>query len=420
MKNKIKAFANYRLRFNSKFQSKVAQILDQREWDYKKLKLKQNDLFLQTLKRSVLRSKFYQKYYAEHGVDIEQVKSLDDIKLLPILNKDHVRNYTNDILIGSALTKTKGRTSGSAGTPLVVYRDYDSTLTEGAYKWTHRNSFGYFPGMKVVSLRGNLYRHELKRYDPYFNCLYLSSFNLREENADFFYQQIQRFNPYAILAYPSSVEILANFFSAKGLSLKIPYTFTSSEQVYPHQRIKVEKTFGTKIIDWYGNAERTIAIEQRRHGDYYELPLYSVNEYYEDCVITTGLITPSFPLIRYHVDDIIAPDNGSQSFKVKEIVGRHDDLLILPDGTKVGRFGAAFLSIKGLEFAQIHQKIQDSFQINLVINESFDKESLSEIREGLTKIAGEAISYDINYVKEEDIVRTSAGKYKLIINELDI
>jgi len=420
MKDKLKALANYRLRFNSKFRSKLTQILGQKEWDHKLLKQRQNELFLQFLTKSVSRSKFYKKYYAAHGVNVSQIKSVEDIELLPIITKEHVRNNTSDILIGSTLTKTKGQTSGSAGTPLVVYRDYHSTLTEGAYLWAQRSMFGFHPGMRVVSLRGNLYRHEMKKYDPYFNCLYLSSFNLKEENTDFYYKQIQDFSPYAILAYPSSVEILSNFFSAKGLALEVPYIFTSSEQVYPHQRAKVEQTFNSKTIDWYGNAERTIAIEQRKQGRYYELPLYSVNEYKDDCVVTTGLITSKFPLIRYQVDDIIVPDTSSQDFRIKEILGRHDDLLILPDGTKVGRFGAAFLDIKGLEYAQIHQKVLDNFLINVVVNDKFDKTSLKQIKEGIAKITGNNASYEVKYVKEEDIVRTSAGKYKLVINELDI
>ncbi|MGD1892057.1 MAG: hypothetical protein ACFB15_15900 [Cyclobacteriaceae bacterium] len=420
MRKRIKAFTNYQLRFNPLFRLKLKQILDQKDWSAERLKEKQNQSFLRLLTKSVSRSKFYKKYYADHGVDLSQIKSVEDIHLLPIITKDHVRKNTSDIVVGNTFTKAKGRTSGSAGTPLMVYRDYNSTLIEGAYSWAQRSLFGYQPGMKVISLRGNLYRHEMKWYDPYFNCLYLSSFNLKEENADFYYQQIKQFSPYAILAYPSSVEILANFFSAKGHTLNVPYIFTSSEQVYPHQRAKVEQTFNTTIVDWYGNAERTIAIEQRENKEYYELPLYSVNEYKENCVITTGLISSSFPLIRYQVDDRIIPDTKSSKFRIKEILGRHDDLLVLPDGTKVGRFGAAFLDIHGLEYAQIHQKVQESFLINLVVNDMFDKASLTQIQAGMAKIAGNNISYEIKYVKEEDIVRTSAGKYKLVINELDV
>jgi phenylacetate-CoA ligase len=59
----------------------------------------------------------------------------------------------------------------------------------------------------------------------------------------------------------------------------------------------------TKIHDWYGNVERTIGIAQNAAGVYKPLPLYSINEFEQDKVITTGLINRTFPLIRYAVED---------------------------------------------------------------------------------------------------------------------
>jgi phenylacetate-CoA ligase len=313
--------------------------------------------------------------------------------------------------------KTKGRTSGSSGTPLLVYRDYRATVLEGAYLWAQRALFGLQPGMKVVSLRGNLDRRTMRRYDRFANCLYLSSFNLREEHAEWYHRQIRRFAPHAIVAYPSSVEILANLFQAKGLALSVPYVFTSSEQVYAHQRSKVEATFGTRIVDWYGNAERTIALEQRADGNYYVLPLYSVNEYRTDHVLTTGLTTTSFPLIRYRVDDVVIP-HLNRNDQIQAIQGRHDDVLRLPDGTRVGRIGAVFLNVDGLELAQIRQPSVEGVQINLVVNEAFNQQSLATVQAKFQQLVGKGLRYEIAYVSPDDIVRTTAGKFKLVISEL--
>ncbi len=333
-----------------------------------------------------------------------------------MVTRDHIRQHGKALYIGQPWLRTVGRTSGSSGTPLTVYRDYRSTVREGAYLWAQRALFGLHPGMKVVSLRGNLDRRVMHRYDRFANCLYLSSFNLREEHTEWYFEQIRHFAPYAILAYPSSVEILANLFQAKGLSLSVPYIFTSSEQVYEHQRAKVEAVFNTRIVDWYGNAERTIALEQRPDSHYHALPLYSINEYQNDHLLTTGLTSSAFPLIRYRVDDVIIPC-PDQALRIQSIEGRHDDVLRLPDGTRVGRIGGVFLDVKGLELAQIRQCADGRVIINLVVNEAFTPQSLAVIQTELRHRIGDTLPYEIAYVSPDDIVRTAAGKFKLVISD---
>ena len=418
MLRSIRSFVSYHLRFNSYFDAQLRNVLAQKQWSARQLADHQHELFLAVLKRAVRHSSFYQKHYAERGVDLNSIRTTEDIKQLPVITKEDVRAYRDEIYVGHRWIKSTGHTSGTSGTPLVVYRDYRSTMKEGAYLWAQRALFGFHPGMKVVSLRGTLDRSTMQYYDRHANCLHLSSFNLRSEHAAWYYEQIQQFQPYAILAYPSSVEILANFFREKNWQFKVPYIFTSSEQVYDYQRTKIEQVFNTKIVDWYGNAERSIALEQREDGHYYELPLYSINEYEAQRVLTTGLTTLAFPLIRYQVDDVIIPGPSEEPHQIEAIMGRHDDVLYLPDGTRVGRIGAAFLDVEGLELAQIHQYQPERFSVRLVVNKDFSRRSLEKIRTGLRHKAGDQLDYDVVYAQEEDIVRTRAGKFKLVVSDL--
>ena len=416
MKVSLKDFTQYHLRFNPYFRAQLRRVLDQKQWDDNRLQQQQNERFLHLFRQALRHSSFYQQFYAEHGVNVDSIQSVDDLPRLPVVTREHIRQHAQALYIGQPWLKTVGRTSGSSGTPLTVYRDYRSTVREGAYLWAQRALFGLHPGMKVVSLRGNLDRRVMRRYDHQARCLYLSSFNLREEQAGWYYEQIRQFAPHAILAYPSSVEVLANLFRAKGRELSVPYVFTSSEQVYEHQRAKVEAVFNTRIVDWYGNAERTIALEQRPDGYYHALPLYSVNEYQPGHVLTTGLITTAFPLIRYRVDDVIIPCSD-YVHRIQSIQGRHDDVLQLPDGTRVGRIGGVFLDVKGLELAQIRQGANGRVLINLVVNEAFTPPSVATIQTELRHRVGDALSYEIAYVSSEDIVRTAAGKFKLVISD---
>ena len=302
------------------------------------------------------KSPFYAALYRRHGVDINRIKSVRDLERCPIITRQDLIDHYRDIFLGSRLNRIKATSSGTSGQSVTVYRDYQSVIEEGAYQWAHRISFGHHPGMKTVVIRGDLSRQEQERYDPFTKTLYLSSFRLNQENAARYFNRISNFAPNAIFAYPSSVESLANFFIEQGQRLRIPLIFTSSETLYSYQREKIAQAFEAKVVDWYGNAERTIALKEGAGGWYDQLPLYSINEFRDDCIITTSLINSGFPLIRYRVDDVVLPRPTDWKEKIRRIRGRSDDVLTLLDGTRVGLICNAFDGVRHLRRSQVVQK----------------------------------------------------------------
>lgn len=421
MFSQIRFFVNYKLRFGSAFKKRVQEVLRDKNLSHATQLELQNEKFLSLFRDAILKSKFYKKLYADHGITINDIKSVDDIKKLPIITKNDIRGCIDDVLITSKFTKTKGYTSGTSGSPLVVYRSYRSVVEEMASIWAWRYEFGYEPGMKTVSLRGDLGRTEMSKFDSYSKTLYLSSYNIKKENADWYYNQINKFSPYAIVAYPSSVDNLANILKSINKKLNVPYVFTASEMLYDNQRSKVQEVFNAKVFDRYGNAERTIAIEQRGDSNYYEVPFYSINEYRGDCTVTTGLIDPDFPLIRYKVTDIIIPYayksiEDENRFKIKQIVGRDDDVLTLPDGTKIGRLDVVLKGINHLEYAQFIQQSKDKFTLNLVVTPDFNQRDEADIIKNLKYRVGEGMGYEIKKVNKEDIILPKSGKFKLVIS----
>lgn len=383
----------------------------------KKLEL-QNDAFIKLVKHAHKYSRFYQKLYNRHGVDIAQIKDLRDISLLPSINKAMVKSNVDDILITKKMFVKPAYTSGTSGSPLMVYRDYHSTVEEEAYLWRHRAIFGHQIGMKSVALRADLDRDTFVSVDPFSNTKYLSSYRLSDNTVDQYYKEIVDYAPNAIYAFPSSVEILANFLIDKKKTLHVPLIFTSSETLYDFQREKIQRVFNARIADWYGNAERSIALEENLSGTYNELPLYSINEYFDDYTLTTGLINKSFPLIRYEVNDIFVPDKDSG--KVRNIIGRVDDAIELPDGTKVVRLGAVFKGLDEVSYAQIIQNDPKSLLVNVVPTALYDQTlTPQKILGKIKQLVGHELTIRVNPVDEKDIIKTSRGKYKLVINNLN-
>jgi phenylacetate-CoA ligase len=310
----------------------------------------------------------------------------------------------------------KGYTSGTSGTPLVLYRNYTSILKENAYLWAHRISAGHQPGMKAVSLRGDLNATQMECFDPYTNTLYLSSFCLKEENMQWYYEKIARFQPNAIYAYPSSLEILCNILKAAGKYLPIKLVFTSSETLYDFQREKIREVLGAQIFDWYGNAERTIALQEGNRGLYHEPPLYAVNEYNAHDIYTSSLINEAFPLIRYRVDDVVDfVLTEDQQCIITGIQGRKDDFLEFTDGRIIGRMSGTLKGVNHIKYAQFVQDIPSEFRINIVPECAFSEDDKKDLESKVRSKVGD-VPFTISIVDENKIIKTKAGKYKLIVN----
>lgn len=413
----FKQFVEKQLRYSPLFYKRLKVVQELEKVDDRSIAVWRKEKLLRLLRKAYRKSPFYKSLYDKHGVDINQIKSVRDLHLCPIITRqDLVENYAH-IFMGSRLNRTKAKSSGTSGQSVTVYRDYRSVIEEGAYQWAHRISFGHRPGMKTVVIRGNLSRQEKERYDPFTKTLYLSSFCLNQQNATWYYDRIRDFAPNAIFAYPSSVESLANFFAERGKRLPVPLIFTSSETLYSYQREKIARAFDSRIVDWYGNAERTIALKEGTDGRYDQLPLYSINEFRDDHIITTGLINFSFPLIRYRVDDVVLPRPTKWQEKIHQIQGRSDDVLTLPDGTRVGLICNAFDGIRHLRHSQVVQKDPKTIRVNLVTTDAYSRADEAQLVKQLKESIGEKAPFSLHYVSEDKIIRSRKGKFKLIVNE---
>lgn len=447
MKKILKQFLDKQLRYSPFFHKRLKAVQALEKLDTTSIRAMQEEKFLSLLHKAYHQSPFYTSLYRKHGVKVDSIRSVQDLHLLPTITKQDIVRHYNEIFIGNKLNRFKTKSSGTSGLSVTVYRDYQSVIEEGAYQWAHRISFGHYPGMKTVVIRGNLNMQEKELYDPFTKTLYLSSFQLNMQNADWYFNRIREFAPNAIFAYPSSVESLANFFNILNKQLHVPLIFTSSETLYSYQREKVEKVFNARIADWYGNAERTIALRESQDGLYDQIPLYSINEYQEDYVITTGLINFSFPLIRYKVDDVILFDENDQAGhtrsgdrqptlcrpgrhrpatrsapkpvrRVKEIQGRSDDVLILPDGTRVGLICNAFDGIDHILLSQVVQENPQSIHVNLVVDDAYSQQEEKQLIKQLEENIGKDAPYTLRYVSENEITKSKNGKFKLIVNKM--
>ena len=154
------------------------------------LRARNEKCFLELFNKAFDKSSFYRNLYSQSGIKKEDIRCLEDIIKLPIITKDMIKAHAEEIRIAPKWKLIKNHTSGTTGTPLMVYEDWPSIWREQAYFYCYRKRCGYIYGQPIVSLRGNLEKKDLYLKVHISNTLYLSSYNINPQTTELYYKQI--------------------------------------------------------------------------------------------------------------------------------------------------------------------------------------------------------------------------------------
>ncbi len=411
-----------KIKFGSCFKKELHRITDLYSISETHLAELKNQEFVKQYRNAFSNSKFYKNLYQEHGLHLNSIQSIDDAGQIPIITKEDIRHRVDDLLTRNKLFVYIAYTSGTTGSPLKLYRDFQSVCKEYSYGYYFQMSHGYQLGDKVISIKGDLDKNEISRFDRSLNTLHLSSYNLNQKNIRKYYQLIKDFEPKVVKAYPSSLQILSVELYKAGLELYIPLAFTSSEVLHDFQRSIIEKVLRTKIFDWYGNSEQTISLGQVKKDLYQDIPLYGHIEVKEKCIITTGFINKSFPLIRYKIDDVIKLKCDSSCIRccTSRILGRDNQYIELKNGQQIGLLDHAFnfSNVKNILGAQIVQNKVGEINLNIIPDYNFTDCNKKELFRNLTQLLGDDCKIYYREINEDQIIRTESGKYNLMISNL--
>jgi phenylacetate-CoA ligase len=330
-----------------------------------------------------------------------------------------------------------GRTSGTSGTPLQVFRSLKSVLWENAIVERHFRWSGYRPGMRRAFLRGDLVVPIERTTPPYWflnrynNQLIVSSRHLREECVGDIVEKLTEFAPFMMEAYPSTAYELALLLEQRNATLKIPYVYTGSEPLYPHQRQLIEARLATRVMDHYGMAERIAYATECECGGLHVNSDYSYVEIVDDggeptdgegYVVGTTFNNALMPLVRYRMSDRTrwrreACPCGRTYPLIEPVTGKYEDTLFGSRGQRISPSVVtfAFKSLRGIKYSQVAQTGEGTWEIRVVPEESFNEAERNRLIENVRHLVDPGIHVVVREVAE--IARTSAHKYRWIVNE---
>ena len=327
-----------------------------------------------------------------------------------------------------------GKTSGTTGTPLEVFRSYDSTLWEHAFHLQHWRWAGHRGRERQVVLRGDLVVPVLQSRPPFWfhdrlgQQLFVSTRHLNDATAPQIAEAIAAFGARQLRAYPSAAFELARLAELHQLSIRFGSIITGSETLYPVQRERIERVLGGKVFDFYGMAERNIFGMQCEHGRMHISPDYSLVEIVDAQGAPTdqaGLLVGStfhnrvMPLLRYQLNDSArwaqcACPCGRSYPVVEGLSGKVEEQVFDLDGVPVSPsvITFAFKGIHNIQKSQVVQTEQDRWLLRIVPGPHYSAADRQALLGNFKTLVSPRLNVDIETVSA--ISNMASGKYKWV------
>ena len=311
----------FHYRYGKVFYKEYKFLMKSIQWDRDRLLEFQEQEFKKLIQHCYNNVPYYTRVFDERGLLPASFQTVEDIKKLPFLTKDIIRENLED-LAATNMRRQKiyeFRTSGSTGKKLVFYGTDDVYKKEAAFVLRAYKTHGATLYDKPsVWLRRYTPKDEscpLWYYDYELRRLYMSAYHLNDSTIHEYIKTINSGKYHTIVGYPSSIYILACLCEEANTNLRnIKAIHTASEKMLDHWKDKIEKVFGIIPKMHYGMQEKVCFHHQPGHTDeYYENLEYGVTEFIEtdgqQQIVGTGFLNYYMPFLRYKMSDTAVLSN---------------------------------------------------------------------------------------------------------------
>ena len=409
----------------------LSEYTERKSWSYARLNEFRNQRLAAMIKHCYETVPFYTALFNEYGFDCRSIKTLEDLRVLPVLNKQIVRdNY--DRFISTAIPKervTQVSTGGTTGSSFIIQTTEDTNIEKNAMWWSYRQNIGIPYGTWGGYFGYNHFVPAKQTKPPFWRicspqkAVYFSSFHVSEANLKHYIAEINRRRLRWLHGFPSLLSLLAGYMAERGLRFDCPLTHvtTGSEHLHDYQKNIMEQAFGVTPHQHYGMTEDVANISENKDHVMYVDEDYSAVEFVPynggHMIVGTSLTNFAMPLLRWETNDcaqVETQPDGSR--RVISLDGRSEDIITLPDGRKIGRLDHVFREAVHFKEVQIYQHKDYSITIYAVKTQddvtADEKIGLSKLRQSI----GNAVKAEFKYVDE--IPRTSRNKLRFVVSEI--
>lgn len=395
-------------------------------------------LFLENKKQEIVDFHLQNNSFYANLVGNKKSKKWED---LPILNKQNLQKPLEERLskVYSRKNIYLNKTSGSSGTPFVFAKDkYCHALTWTSifmrFGW-YKIDFNHSYQARFYGIPMDFIGYKKERFKDFLTHRFrFPVFDLSDEILEQFLRKFKTKKFDYINGYTSSIVLFAKYLEQKNIVLNeicptLKACFVTSEMLFESDKKLLEKQFGIPIINEYGASELDLIAFENPNGEWQinaeTLFVEILDEnnkvlpYGEEGrIVITSLFNKAHPFIRYDIGDIGILDEKSTPQKpiLKKLIGRTNDIAILPSGKKSP--GLTFYYVtKSIveddgnvkEFI-IKQTQLDRFEIEYVSENELDSNQIQKIKEAITLYLEPNLNF--TFTRKTVLERTNRGKLK--------
>lgn len=433
-------FKAYRVRYGGSYKMFRNHFAKNRKLTFNELKEIQAKRYSIFINNIILQSEFYKKLYE----NISQVDEINNIKSLPIVSKEILRENINNVIIKTNEKLEVSKTGGTTGKSLEVKFSRTNMQERFAMLDDFRLRFGYELGKKTAWFSGknlltntDVQKNRFWKTDLYHKVRYYSTFHIKDDYLKYYVENLIDFQPEYMVGFPSSILEIAKYGIKHNYDFPkdtIKAIFPTAETITADLREIIESFFKTKMYNQYASSEGAPFIIECEKGNLHlelQSGVFEVlddkgNEAESGRLIITSFTTEATPLVRYDIGDSVVLEDknvrcncGNNNPLVKEISGRIDDYVYSPENGKInlGNVSNTLKDTKGIIRFQVIQDELDMLLISIVIDDNlYDSIIESKFLQNWRDRVGDKMI--INLQRVEEIPVEKSGKYRIVKNNI--
>lgn len=377
--------------------------------------------------------------YAIQNVPFYRGISDPDLAHFPVMSKPVYKEQGDRCRSKEYLDNDKlyiASTSGSTGTPLIVYQDFNKKARMRADLIAAHETVGWHLGDHYVFIRNwvsNYKQSPIKTFAQ--NVENISVIDFDDKKKAWLCEHLKKKSDNIIFGYASSVcDFLAYVRreKIKADKLGVKLIVCDSDELTSANRKALENTFDCIVINRYDNEENGLLALSSPHKDeltvnypsiYMELLRLDSDESVQPGemgrVVVTDLFNHAMPLIRYDIGDLaVSPDEAGKIRTLSCISGRKADCIYSTDRKIISAVAISGITevFDTIVRYQLIQTSKTGFEFHYVgiIGENDMQELSDRLHTALGTTA------EIQYIVEKDIPRGKSGKAKTTVCNIEI
>lgn len=376
-------------------------------------------------------TRYYREIMDGMGIKPQDIKSLDDLKLFPVLTRENIKERFSD-LVPDNINKyphRKSATGGSTGQPMQYICDENTWGFVTAMKIYSWKQTGYRYGDLFVSLgSSSLFPVNKKSvvHEIYFrlkNTIPLNGMNMDDETCSKYMEIIRRHNVRYIYGYATAIYLLARFCQENQIKWHFNVAFATAEKLTSHYRQVISDTWDAQVMDCYGSKDGGITAYEIEPGKFHVgyAAWFEASDKQPSELYATNLVDYAFPTIRYsNRDEVMMWDDSVDSKYngqlLREVVGRTSDVLSFKNGHKLttSGFNSLFRGFN-VEAFRIRKDGDLSVLVQIQKRDNYAREEHALLYSTIKKYVGEEVNVEIEYVEGFEPLKN--GKRSFFINE---